>query len=652
MKMMYSKRRSCNMIALAAAAALCSLGAAGADRTVNASSFGWNAEDSTAALQAAFDSGASKVIIDRQAGDWISRPLFITNSNIEVVLADGVTLRAKRGEFYGKSDCLIRITKKVKNVILRGEGKATIKMNKADYHDPKQKYAHSEWRHAVSILSAQNVTVRDLTILSSGGDGIYVNGPKNVTLENLVIRDHHRQGMSPISVDGMTVRRCCFNETFGTPPNCGIDMEPNRESNKFVNVLYEDCEFNGNKAHGICLYLGHFTAKTHPISITFRRCKAYGNKGSGMSFMTGSPVRVEKSGQVKGFVRFENCEFSGNEGVALKVSNLSTNGMDISFTDCVIDARGSRSECAILFNNSRLNGDFGGLAFERCTVKLDEGKKVCAFEAPRGYGIGGMLSGELAVERGDGRETYRLDAFAAKHRPRPELISTFKSTTVDHLKLKPMSGEFPANGKFTPSVRKPFVYVVAVPGAGEYKVHFKSRKLRVNGTGPVAAVVQMLDKAGTDLGMIDVPVGDFEYVIKANGANVYRFEVSPRNTAVIKMACDGAAGALQADGPVALFQAANKSFYFCVPAESELVSVNISPIEPVQAKLFDASGKEVADMPYQSAIMNFNVKRSKTTSDEVWHLRFVKILDDMRFQIGVGGIPLVSTDPNAVIGGK
>ena len=64
---------------------------------MNASSFGWNAEDSTAALQAAFDSGANKVVIDRQAGDWISRPLFITNSNIEVVLADGVTLKANSG---------------------------------------------------------------------------------------------------------------------------------------------------------------------------------------------------------------------------------------------------------------------------------------------------------------------------------------------------------------------------------------------------------------------------------------------------------------------------------------------------------------------------------------------------------------------------
>ena len=637
-------------MAVAAAAALCSLGVVGADKIVNASSFGWNAEDSTSALQAAFDSGAGKVFIDRQAGDWISRPLFITNSNIEVVLADGVTLKAKRGEFYRRTDCLIRITGMVKNVVLRGEGNATVKMNKADYHDPKQKYAHSEWRHAVSILSAQDVTVKDLAILSSGGDGIYVNGAKNVTLENLVVRDHHRQGMSPISVDGMTVRRCCFNETSGTAPNSGIDMEPNRKSmKKYVNVLYEDCEFNGNKAHGIDFYFAALTASTTPVSITFRRCKAKGNGSCGVAFMAGNPIRIEKFGQVKGFVRFENCEFAGNHSVPVKITNLSTNGVDISFTGCVIDARGSKSECAILFNNSRFNGDFGNLAFNRCTVMVDEGKKVCAFEAPRGYGISEELSGEFAVECGDRRETFDLGVFAAKHRPRPELIAKFKSTTVEYPNLKPMSGKPPAKGMFTPTVRNPFVYVVSVPGAGEYKVHFRSKKLRKNRTEPVAAVVQMLDKIGTDLGMLDVPVGRFEYTIKAKGANVYRFEVSPRNTAVIQMACDGAVGALQADAPVALFQAENKSLYFCVPAESEMVSVNISPIEPVQAKLFDAFGREVADMPYQSSLMNFNVKRSKTASDEVWHLRFIRNQDDLRFQIGVGGIPLVSTDPNAVI---
>ena len=201
----------CSTLAFAAVADVCN----GVPNEVKVSSFGWDAEDSTEYLQRAFDSGARKVVIDRQSGDWITRPLFLTNSNIEVVLEDGVVLRAKRGEFRAKNECLVRITGGAKNVVLRGEGNATLVMNKKDYLDPEQGYAHSEWRHTVSILSAENVTVKDLTLLSSGGDGVYPNGPKNVTLENLKVYDHNRQGISPISVKGMVVRRCEFNDTVG-----------------------------------------------------------------------------------------------------------------------------------------------------------------------------------------------------------------------------------------------------------------------------------------------------------------------------------------------------------------------------------------------------------------------------------------------------
>ena len=631
------------------ALALCSFGVSGSDKIVNASSFGWTAEDSTAALQAAFDSGASKVVIDRQAGDWITRPLFITNSNIEVVIADGVTLKAKRGEYRKKSECLIRITGKVSNVVLRGEGNAVLAMNKADYLDPKNNYSFSEWRHAVSILSARNVMVKDLTILSSGGDGIYLNGPKGVTLENLVICDHNRQGMSPISVTDMIVRNCSFNDTFGAPPQCGIDMEPNKEYNRFVNVVYEDCVFNGNNSHGIDLYFGHFTARTQPVSITFRRCKAYGNRNSGLSFMTGNPAYIEKLGQVKGTVRFEDCTFANNGAEVLKIFNHSTNGMDISFADCVFDARGSKSESAILFSNNRYLGDFGGLTFERCSVKLDEGRKVCVFEAQRGIGIGGKLSGELAVERGGKCEVFDLGMFAAKHMPRPELVVRFKSTTVDFTCLKNSSNNLPTTGKFTPFVRKPFVYAVAVPGAGEYKIRFRSRLVRKGGTEPLGGVVQLLDRAGTDLGKFDVTIGDFEYTLKANGANVYRFEVAQRNGAIIKMACDGAAGALLADNPVYLFKGQNVPFHFCVPAEAENVSAHINPSENVQAVLIDASGRKVAEMPYQTKSAIFNVKRMKTESDEVWTLKFIKIQEDMSFQIGVDGIPLASIEPDCIV---
>jgi hypothetical protein len=164
--------------------------------------------------------------------------------------------------------------------------------------------------------------------------------------------------------------------------------------------------------------------------------------------------------------------------------------------------------------------------------------------------------------------------------------------------------------------------------------------------------VQLLDSAGTDLGKFDVPVGDFEYTLKTHGANVYRFEVSQRNTAVVRMACDGVAGALQADAPVRLYKGRNELFNFCVPASAELISVNITPDEGVSAELMDATGKVVRSMPYQSVSTVFEVKRQKTERDEVWKLRFPKIYEDMSFQIGGEALPLVSVDEEGVIGGK
>ena len=168
----------------------------------------------------------------------------------------------------------------------------------------------------------------------------------------------------------------------------------------------------------------------------------------------------------------------------------------------------------------------------------------------------------------------------------------------------------------------------------------------------MSGVVQLLDRVGTDLGKFDVQVGDFEYILKANGPNVYRFEVSQRNTAIIRMACDGAAGALLADYPVRLFTGKDEVFHFCVPANAEIVSAYINPDEDVQAVLIDSTGNTVAEMPYQRKPATFSVKRTKTASNEVWKLKFIKISGDVYFQIGADGIPLCSPDPNGVIGIK
>lgn len=333
--------------------------------------WGFDPEDATKAIQSALDSGVRTVVIDRQGSDWIVRPLFITNSNVEVVLEDGVTVRAKRDKFHGKSDCLFRIDGNVRNVTLRGEGKASLVMNKGDYLDARR-YSVSEWRHAVSILQAKDVVVRNLSIRSSGGDGVYVNGAENVLLEDLACIDHNRQGSSPISVKGMLVRRCVFNDTYGAPPQSGIDLEPNREGNRFVDVVYEDCEFEGNAYQGIEFHLGQFTAKTQPMSVSFRRCVTRGNRSSGISILSGDAEKIPSAGVVRGKISFEDCLVVGNGREPLKVMNQVTNGLELVFARCRFDATGSSAESAILFSNT-VAADLGGVTFRDCSVRIDRG---------------------------------------------------------------------------------------------------------------------------------------------------------------------------------------------------------------------------------------------------------------------------------------
>ena len=144
-------------------------------RTVKASSFGWNAQDATAALQAAIDSGAGRVIVDwQEEGDWRIAPVLLRTSNQEIAIADGVTLRAKDGLPRSLSASLLTIPAGVTNVFLYGIVTATIA---ADGGDPK---------HAISILGGKDISVRDLTLVTDGGEGVNIDGAAaNVRIEGI-----------------------------------------------------------------------------------------------------------------------------------------------------------------------------------------------------------------------------------------------------------------------------------------------------------------------------------------------------------------------------------------------------------------------------------------------------------------------------------
>lgn len=617
----------------------CALSAApsvsAAEAEVCASSFGWNAEDATACLQAALDSGAKRVVVDRQKGDWIVRPIYVNARGMEVVFQDGVTVRAKKGAFKGRSDCLFQIKGTSADIVMRGEGNATLAMNKADYQDP-ERYASAEWRSTLEIYG-RGVTVRDLTLLSSGGDGVYVNGAQDVVLENLVCRDHHRQGISVIAAKNLVARRCEFSGTWGTPPACGIDLEPNHNRNFFENIVFEDCTFAENASSGILLHLGALDPTSAPVSITFRRCTARGNKGYGITVYVAS-----RSNSARGEVLFDGCRVLGNAGSPLRLVNVLSGDdrLKVSFRNCDLDGRDCDG-AGIAFNGN-IPFSLGNVSFENTTLHLSGNGRDFSFATLPGAGLKNV-TGTLSVDRGGSVTRVDMAAWASRFKEDPAALS-FETAPIDYRALRPATkAKRLAKPVRTGNLRGRFTFVQYHGEAGEYPIRFRCKPL---GRKSNSVTVQLRDAVGTDLGRFSFTDLDYTHVAKVKGKNVTRFEVHTDSSVDIESEWPGQG--VEAVGGVPLFAPGNRRYYFFVPASGSDVCVMLKPEEAMSAALRDASGAAVAERGFSTKP---DILRGKKASGqaEVWSLSVPKVAEDALFRIGAPALPIVTQDPEAML---
>ena len=608
---------------------------------VRASEFGWSSEDSTDALQAAIDSGAERVVVDRQEGDWFVRPISLRRSNQEVVVADGVTVRAKKGEFRALNDSLISIPRGVSNVTLRGEGRATLAMRKADYRN-RALYASSQWRHAVFIFGAKNVLVRDLEILSSGGDGVYVGkNAENVRLENLMCRDHHRQGISVTSAKGLKVSRCVFADTHGTPPQCGLDIEPNGVGDRLEDIVFEECEFRGNALHGIQLWLDQLSSTSRPVSIAFRRCRAHSNGRAGA---------LVSSGTAKGKVLFEECVFDGNRGEALAVGQHKTGGLTVTVRDSLMDAHGS-SRPAVSFSNGSHLADFGGIAFEKVRVVPGLGGGV-RYDGTTGTGLDtATIKGGYSENQkgGSWRDISFSDLAKAYPTNAVELkaLRDFPVAEVNFRKAKSLPDAATlAKPAATRNFRRKFTFVQYVPSAGEWPVVFRTssilgRKFRTS--------VRVRDTAGTEVDAFTINGPSIvTNILRTTERGAMRYEVDCGGGLVSVESRWPGQGVLA--GPwVHPYCGSGSRYFFAVSPGSDPVRVLVRPQEPCSARLVAPDGSVVAEKPYDTNQSLLEAKREATDKTAVWALEFPRIEEDVDFRIGAPAMPVVSTDASAVL---
>ena len=299
--------------------------------------FGFDPEDSTASLQAALDSGLPEIVIDRRESPWVTRPLFV-RSNQRIVFEQGAEILAKRGEFKDPRSRLFALIG-VTNVTFVGNG-AKVKMWANDYANAK-KYTRSEHRHAIGAYGCADVTIEGLSLVESGGDGIYLGSGKpdkvpnrNIVIRNCICDGNRRQGLSVISAENLLVEGCVFRNTHGTAPKDGIDFEPNHPSERFLNCVVRNCTFENNAGYSLEFAFQHFTSATKPVDIIIENCRAVGDLGA-VKLRTRVPTSSREYPQ--GRVLLRDCVFSRCVSAPVWTIQNPEGAISLEFERCTFD---------------------------------------------------------------------------------------------------------------------------------------------------------------------------------------------------------------------------------------------------------------------------------------------------------------------------
>jgi len=250
-----------------------------------------DAKSSTAALRAALSAPVDVLVIPALPVPWlIDGTLELLDGPREIILEPGCVIAAAAGAFKETNASLIKIgTGRTR--LISGYG-ATLSMRGDDYRS--KDYAPSQWRHGLELRSVAGLVVEGLEIRDTGGDGVYVGEGKNkmpcsgLVLRDLILEANHRQGISVISANGFLMEYCRVAGTKGTPPQAGIDFEPNAGTWGFERCVIGSSVFERNKGAAMHVHLVKLSAD-RKVDIVVRD-----------SVLVGSPLALWIRGVPKG----------------------------------------------------------------------------------------------------------------------------------------------------------------------------------------------------------------------------------------------------------------------------------------------------------------------------------------------------------------
>jgi hypothetical protein len=215
------------------------------------------------AIQKAFEIGGGVVYIPDGVYMIDATQKLEMQSNVSFELSNGAILRAIPND--AGSYAVVDISG-VDNVEITG---GTIE-GERDKHISDS----GEWGMGISIYGSKNVTISNVTVQDCWGDGVYIGQGEteneNIILNHVVADGNRRNGITLISGENIQFNSCTAENSKGTAPSDGVDIEPNDTANTLKNISVSNLTTQNNAGNGleICTQQLNNSGKSISINVT------------------------------------------------------------------------------------------------------------------------------------------------------------------------------------------------------------------------------------------------------------------------------------------------------------------------------------------------------------------------------------------------
>lgn len=256
------------------------------------------------------------------SGKYAITPIVINNiSNISIDFSTGSYIIGFNS--LGVNDRLITI----------GGGANNITINAYNSYVKTPVFSSGEQRHNIQIVGgASDITINGLKCIGGGGDGFYIGSssnplPTNILLNNVSTDNARRNGISIVNGINVIVLNPLLENTRGTLPMAGIDIEPNNSTDeklKGIRIINPTSRNNGTGI--LCAIRSYVEAKAKTLDVLIDN---HLSEGDGRGFMiAGAGSAVPWSNKLNGEINY-----TGN------IFNSETNGIYLVSIDAVLSAK-------------------------------------------------------------------------------------------------------------------------------------------------------------------------------------------------------------------------------------------------------------------------------------------------------------------------